>query len=75
MAKYKNNPSNGRTENSLQIAFKTQMKLIYRPSAIKNVDFAEEKKLTWSKTGNMITVKPNTVFMNFQSITLTVKGE
>lgn len=59
----------------MQIAFKTQMKLIYRPSAIKNVDFVEEqKKLTWSKTGNMITVKnPTPYFMNFQSITFNGK--
>ncbi len=68
-------PATERTENSLQIAFKTQMKLIYRPSAIKNVDFIEEqKKLTWSKTGNRITVKnPTPYFMNFQSITFNGK--
>ena len=32
-------PATERTENSLQIAFKTQMKLIYRPSIFKNVNF------------------------------------
>ncbi|CAG9407447.1 molecular chaperone [Providencia alcalifaciens] len=64
-----------KTENSLKIAFKTQMKLIYRPSAISNVDFAEEqKKLTWSKVGTSITVKnPTPYYMNFQSISFNGK--
>ncbi|MGC4731209.1 fimbrial biogenesis chaperone [Providencia hangzhouensis] len=63
-------PATERTENSLQIAFKTQMKLIYRPKALKDVNFIEEqKKLVWSKSGNKITVKnPTPYFMNFQSI-------
>ncbi|HCH7936830.1 MULTISPECIES: fimbrial biogenesis chaperone [Providencia] len=63
-------PATERTENSLQIAFKTQMKLIYRPKSLKNVDFIEEqKKLVWSKSGNNIIVKnPTPYFMNFQSI-------
>ncbi|MBQ0369175.1 fimbrial biogenesis chaperone, partial [Providencia rettgeri] len=63
-------PATERTENSLQIAFKTQMKLIYRPKALKDVNFIEEqKKLVWSKSGNKITVNnPTPYFMNFQSI-------
>lgn len=40
-----------KTENSLKIAFKTQMKLIYRPSAISNVDFAEEQKINVVESG------------------------
>ena len=68
-------PATEKTENSLQIAFKTQMKLIYRPSSIKNINFEEEqKKLVWSKIGNKITVKNSTpYFMNFQSITFNGK--
>lgn len=68
-------PATERTENSLQIAFKTQMKLIYRPKSLKNVDFVEEQKqLIWSKSGNKITVKnPTPYFMNFQSITFNGK--
>ncbi|WP_275076172.1 fimbrial biogenesis chaperone [Providencia rettgeri] len=68
-------PATERTENSLQIAFKTQMKLIYRPFAIKDVNFEEQqKKLTWSKSGNQLTVKnPTPYFMNFQSITFNGK--
>lgn len=68
-------PATERTENSLQIAFKTQMKLIYRPSAIKDVNFEEQqKKLTWSKSGSQLTVKnPTPYFMNFQSISFNGK--
>ena len=68
-------PATERTENSLQIAFKTQMKLIYRPFAIKDVNFEEQqKKLTWSKSGNQLTVNnPTPYFMNFQSITFNGK--
>ena len=50
-------PATEKTENSLQIAFKTQMKLIYRPENLKKVNFEEEqKKLIWSKVGNKISV-------------------
>ncbi|MEY0232488.1 fimbrial biogenesis chaperone [Providencia manganoxydans] len=68
-------PATERTENSLQIAFKTQMKLIYRPTLIKNVNFIEEqKKLKWSKNGNQITVNNQTpYYMNFQSISFNGK--
>lgn len=68
-------PATERTENSLQIAFKTQMKLIYRPTSIKDVNFVEEqKKLIWSKSGNKIIVKnPTPYYMNFQSITFNGK--
>lgn len=63
-------PATEKTENSLQIAFKTQMKLIYRPKTLKNVNFEEEqKKLTWlKKTGKVIVYNPTPYFMNFQTI-------
>lgn len=63
-------PASKRLENSLQIAFKTQMKLIYRPSSLKNVDFVQEqKKLTWRKLNNEIIVNnPTPYFINFQQI-------
>lgn len=68
-------PATERTENSLQIAFKTQIKLIYRPSLIKNVNFIEEqKKLIWSKNGNEIIVNnPTPYYINFQSISFNGK--
>lgn len=68
-------PATERTENSLQIAFKTQMKLIYRPTTFKNVNFEEEQnKLTWIKSGKTLSVKnPTPYYMNFQSITFNGK--
>ncbi|SPY76170.1 molecular chaperone [Providencia rustigianii] len=64
-----------KSENSLKIAFKTQMKLIYRPKLISKVDFSEEqKKLTWSKDSKSITVKnPTPYYMNFQSVSFNGK--
>lgn len=63
-------PATEKTENSLQIAFKTQMKLIYRPKILKDVNFEEEqKKLSWSKErGKVIVYNPTPYFMNFQTI-------
>lgn len=63
-------PATEKTENSLQIAFKTQMKLIYRPKSLKDVNFDEEqKKLSWSKErGKVIVYNPTPYFMNFQTI-------
>ncbi|WP_193016392.1 molecular chaperone [Proteus sp. FME41] len=63
-------PATEKTENSLQIAFKTQMKLIYRPDKFKKVNFEEEqKKLIWSKVGSKINVNnPTPYFFNFQTI-------
>ncbi|HID7801690.1 TPA: fimbrial biogenesis chaperone [Proteus mirabilis] len=63
-------PATEKTENSLQIAFKTQMKLIYRPKSLKDVNFEEEQnKLTWSKErGKVIVYNPTPYFMNFQTI-------
>lgn len=68
-------PATERTENSLQIAFKTQMKLIYRPTTFKNVNFEKEQnKLTWTKSGKTLSVKnPTPYYMNFQSVTFNGK--
>lgn len=65
-----------KSENSLKIAFKTQMKLIYRPESLANVDFNEEqKKLKWSKNSESITVKnPTSYYMNFQTIQFNGKS-
>lgn len=63
-------PASKKLENSLQIAFKTKIKLIYRPNVLKNVDFIrEQNKLLWEKSGNMIIVKnPTPYYFNFQEI-------
>lgn len=68
-------PATERAENSLQIAFKTQMKLIYRPTTFKNVNFEKEQnKLTWTKSGKKLSVKnPTPYYMNFQSVTFNGK--
>lgn len=72
----KNIPSVKFQENSLQIAFRTQMKLIYRPISLKNVDFnKEQKKIIWSKSGNKIIVKnPTPYYINFQRISFNEKA-
>lgn len=69
-------PATEKTENSLQIAFKTQMKLIFRPKELKSVNFIEEqKKLEWSKVGNKINVKnPTPYFFNFQTVKFNNKS-
>lgn len=66
----KNIPAVKFKENSLQIAFRSQMKLIYRPSSLKDVNFNnEQKKMIWSKTKNTLTVKnPTPYYINFQRI-------
>ncbi len=63
-------------ENSLKIAFKTQMKLIYRPTSLAKVNFeVEQNKLVWSKVGKSIIVKnPTPYYMNFQSINFNGKN-
>ncbi|MDR9891639.1 molecular chaperone [Pseudenterobacter timonensis] len=65
-------PSAKRVENSLQIAVKTRIKLIYRPAALKGT-FPEQLagKLTWQRTGNQIQVtNPTNYVMNFNEITV-----
>lgn len=63
-------PSAPRKDNTLQIAVKTQIKLIYRPSSLKGTtpeDLAE--KLQWSRVGNNIQVtNPTSYVMNFNMI-------
>lgn len=57
------------TDNTLQIAVKTRIKLIYRPSALKGVPEDVTDKLTWSQSGNKLTVNNPTPFvMNFQQV-------
>lgn len=71
----KNIPSVKFKENSLQIAFRTQMKLIYRPQILKDVDFNQEQnKLIWSKSSDKLTAKnPTPYYINFQRITFNGK--
>ena len=61
--------------NTLQIAVRTKMKLIYRPKALANnvpEDFAD--KISWVITGNTITAtNPSSYYLNLTQITLNGK--
>ncbi|EPK7361910.1 molecular chaperone [Kluyvera intermedia] len=63
-------PSAKRTDNSLQIAIKTRIKLIYRPAALKDVSLdTEAEKLTWRKSGDQIQVSnPGNYVLSFSEI-------
>ncbi|MFK3661111.1 molecular chaperone [Scandinavium sp. NPDC088450] len=65
-------PSAPRKDNSLQIAVKTRIKLIYRPAALKGTAPEElADKLSWSRSGNQLTVtNPTNYVMNFNDITV-----
>ncbi|MBS3045958.1 fimbrial biogenesis chaperone [Enterobacter mori] len=65
-------PSAEKKENSLQVAVKTRMKLIYRPTALKGTSPEElADKLTWQKAGDQIQVtNPTPYYMNFNEISV-----
>lgn len=68
-------PAAVQKENTLQIAVKTRIKLIYRPAAL-NGDIPESlaDKLTWSRSGNQLRVNnPTPYVMNFNEITVNGK--
>ncbi|MCZ7839609.1 molecular chaperone [Leclercia adecarboxylata] len=69
-------PAAEKKENSLQIAVKTRIKLIYRPSSLKGKvpeDFAE--KLIWKISANHVSVRnPGNYYMNFNEITVAGKN-
>ncbi|WP_426817151.1 fimbrial biogenesis chaperone [Winslowiella sp. 2C04] len=55
--------------NTLQIAVKTRIKLIYRPQTLRGVPEDVAAKLHWRQSGNQLTVTNPTPFvMNFQSV-------
>lgn len=63
-------PSAQQKENTLQVAVKTRIKIIYRPSTLK-VSTPEEQadKLTWKQVGDQIQVSNSTNYvMNFNEI-------
>lgn len=71
----KANPSASVTENSLQIAVKTRVKLIYRPAILgKENPEAQADKLVWSRAGRQLQVTNPTPFvMNFNEISVAGK--
>ena len=69
-------PSSARNEsvNTLQIAIKTRIKLLYRPSGITGKPEDVATQLSWHTRGNQLIVEnPTPFYMNFQEITLDGK--
>ncbi|MFL4212563.1 molecular chaperone [Enterobacter mori] len=68
-------PAAPRKDNTLQIAVKTRIKLIYRPAALKGIIPEEQAdKLTWQRNGAQIQVtNPTNVVMNFNEINVNGK--
>lgn len=68
-------PSAPRKDNTLQIAVKTRIKLIYRPATLAGTVPEElADKLTWQRQGNQIQVTNPTQFvMNFNEINVAGK--
>ncbi|HFS8154867.1 long polar fimbrial chaperone LpfB [Enterobacter chengduensis] len=55
--------------NTLQIAVKTRIKLIYRPASLKDVPEDVAGSLSWSQSGSRLTVNNPTPFvMNFKQV-------
>lgn len=65
-------PSATAQENTLQIAVKTRIKLIYRPAPLRVTTPEEQaKKLRWQRTGNQLQVSnPTQYVINFNEISL-----
>jgi len=58
-------------KNTLQIAVKTRIKLIYRPKGLKGNPEALASQLTWQRSGNQLLVSnPSPFYMNLQSVTV-----
>ena len=57
------------TTNTLQIAIKNRIKLIYRPQSLKDSPEEVAKDLIWVQSGNQLTVtNPTPYYMNFQEV-------
>ncbi|ASG17114.1 molecular chaperone [Salmonella enterica subsp. enterica] len=55
--------------NTLQIAVKTRIKLIYRPQSLTEQPENVTGKLTWQRSGNHLTVNnPTAYYMNFSTV-------
>lgn len=68
-------PSAPRGKNTLQIAIATNIKLIYRPEALKGIDVeSEANKLHWQRAGNQLQVRNSSpCFINFNEISVDGK--
>ncbi|KFK94089.1 MULTISPECIES: molecular chaperone [unclassified Serratia (in: enterobacteria)] len=60
--------------NTLQIAIKARIKLIYRPEGLKGMPEDMADKLTWQRMGNELQVtNPTPFYMNFQKVKVAGK--
>lgn len=68
-------PSAPKKDNTLQIAVKTRIKLIYRPATLKGTTPEEvANKLSWSRSGDgLLVTNPTSYVMNFNEITVSGK--
>lgn len=67
-------PYVAKTQNTLQIAIKSRIKLIYRPETLKGAPESETQSLTWQHIGNKIQVtNPTNYYMNFNTISVNGK--
>ncbi|MEB5978540.1 fimbrial biogenesis chaperone [Enterobacter vonholyi] len=68
-------PSAPREKNTLQIAVATSIKLIYRPTALKDINVEKEsEKLSWRVSGDKLEVtNPTPSFINFNEIIVAGK--
>lgn len=66
-------PSGSKEEgkNTLQVAVKTRIKLIFRPQGLKGVPEEVTKNLKWQRSGSQLQVtNPTPFYMNFQQVTV-----
>ncbi|CAI1072020.1 Chaperone protein fimC precursor [Serratia quinivorans] len=62
------------SQNTLQIAVKTRIKLIYRPKGLKGLPEESASLLKWQRSGSQLQVtNPTPFYMNFQSVTVSGK--
>ncbi|VXD06025.1 periplasmic pilin chaperone (lpfB-like) [Enterobacterales bacterium 8AC] len=62
------------SQNTLQIAIKTRIKLIYRPAGLNGSPEDMANKLNWQRNGNNIQVSnPTPFYMNFQEVKIAGK--
>ncbi|RJT27978.1 molecular chaperone [Buttiauxella izardii] len=61
-------------QNTLQIAIKNRMKLIYRPQGLKGVPEDVTSQLKWQRSGNSVQVtNPTPFYMNFMEVKVAGK--
>ncbi|WP_025154718.1 fimbrial biogenesis chaperone [Morganella morganii] len=61
-------------KNTLQIAVKTRIKLIYRPKQLKENPEKESNKLIWKRVGTELQItNPSAFYMNFHDVTINGK--